>query len=267
MSRNETGMEGKTDSNQEPLRPRNQPRWNAGNELMPKEPAAQKTQLPSIRKEKLQRTQRPDSLRGCGLRAADTRQARTALGRWLLRRWGRLRPRVWGCAASPKPRGHSARIRTPPHDREQWAERDVSKGKEGQCRAGDSARSTGPKHPFRPGPPAASPRLLLHSPNTTRAAKLGRPTSLLADTAFLPAGRLPGVREAAARASRMGRATRARRARGGGRAKGRGRARKRRARREPGARGSKARGDPLRTRCRSGGFSVKAGAAPRFSVR
>lgn len=72
MSRNETGLEGKTDSNQEPPRPRNQPRRNAGNELMPKEPAAQKTQLPSILKEKLQRrAQRPGSPHECGLRAAD----------------------------------------------------------------------------------------------------------------------------------------------------------------------------------------------------
>lgn len=47
-------MVGKTDSNQEPFRPRNQPLQNARYELMPKEPAAQKPQLPSNGKEKLQ---------------------------------------------------------------------------------------------------------------------------------------------------------------------------------------------------------------------
>lgn len=45
-------MGGKTHSNQEPFRPRNQPLQNAGYELIPKEPAAQKPQLPSIGKKK-----------------------------------------------------------------------------------------------------------------------------------------------------------------------------------------------------------------------
>lgn len=119
-------------------------------------------------------------------------------------------------------------------------------------RAGDSARSTGPQHPFRPGPPAAAPSLLLRPPFSARAAKRWPPISpRLAATAFLPAGRLRGVREEAARAraewvqrrepAALGKAGSSR---GGGRATGRERARKRRARREQGAPGSEARGAP-----------------------
>ncbi|KAJ8795366.1 hypothetical protein J1605_018381 [Eschrichtius robustus] len=74
-------------------------------------------------------------------------------------------------------------------------------------------------------------------------------------TAFLPAGRLPRVHEDAARASGMGRA------------RERGRARKQRARGGAGRAGEWGARRSPRTRCRSSGFSVEAGAAPRLSVR
>lgn len=99
----ETGM--KTNSNQEPFRSKHQPLLDAGNELTPKEPAAQKPQLPSIGKVKLEgRAQHPRSLHRWGPRQQRHSQARTALGRWL-RRWlghlGSGKLRVWGCAVGP----------------------------------------------------------------------------------------------------------------------------------------------------------------------
>lgn len=120
-------------------------------------------------------------------------------------------------------------------------------------RAGDSARSTGPQHPFRPTPPAAAPSLLLRPPCSARAAKRWPPISSLPRRRhhLPPRGAAPGVREEAARAQAewvarwepdtLGTAGSSR---GGGRARGRERAKKRRARTEPGARGSEARGAP-----------------------
>lgn len=111
--------------------------------------------------------------------------------------------------------------------------RDQSRRKAGQC----WARLATLHSPWSPVPLLARGRQaaalsLLPSPAfTARAAERWPPTSLRR-AAFLPAGRLPRVREDAARESRIGRA------------RGRGRARKQRAHREPGARGSKARGSP-----------------------
>lgn len=249
---------------------------------MPKEPAAQKPQLPSIggKKKKLQE----ELSSGGKLRQSapvraesnrDTQQAPSALGRWLGRLWGWLRLQVWGCTAGPKKRGHSARIRTPPHHREQWAERRVEEKRD----------NAGPGWRFRTlhGSPAPLP------PRAASCrAKFAAPPSLLgpggeAAAADLPPprrhrlpprGAAPGSpRGGGARASRMGPAKGAgragesrelegRRARDGkgtrkeaARTKGAGRAGERGARRSP------------RTRCLSGGFSNEVGSAPRFSVR
>ncbi|XP_019480162.1 PREDICTED: uncharacterized protein LOC109371867 [Hipposideros armiger] len=193
----------------------------------------------------------------------DTQQAPSALGRWLGRLWGWLRLQVWGCTAGPKKRGHSARIRTPPHHREQWAERRVEEKRD----------NAGPGWRFRTlhGSPAPLP------PRAASCrAKFAAPPSLLgpggeAAAADLPPprrhrlpprGAAPGSpRGGGARASRMGPAKGAgragesrelegRRARDGkgtrkeaARTKGAGRAGERGARRSP------------RTRCLSGGFS------------
>ena len=162
---------------------------------------------------------------------------------------GSSRHRLWGCAAGPEQRGHDARIRTPPHDREQWAERpEQRKSRTMLGPAGDSALSSVPSAPSRPGSPAAALSLLPSPAFMARAAERWPPTSLRL-AAFLLAGRLPRVREGAARASRIGRA------------RGRGRARNQRAHRQPGARRSP------RTSCRSGEFSVETGAAARLTVR
>lgn len=117
-------------------------------------------------------------------------------------------------------------------------------------RAGDSARSAGPQHPFRLGPPAASPSLLLRPPFTAGAAKR-RPlaTRSLAATAFLPLADSGSLRTGGAREGRRVR-------------EGRGRARK-----EPGARGSEARGVPRGPAAAPAGFRFEAGTAPRSSAR
>lgn len=136
----------------------------------------------------------------------DTQQAPPALGRWLGRLWGWLPLQVWGCAAGPKKRGHSARIRTPPHHREQWAERRVEEKRD----------NAGPGWRFRTlhGSPAPLP------PRAASCrAKFAAPPSLLgpggeAVAADLPPprrhrlpprGAAPGSRRGGgARASRMG---------------------------------------------------------------
>lgn len=219
--------------------------------VLSKEPAARKPQLPAIGKEKLQvRAQRPGSLRRCGdwdLQGHSL--APTARKRWLRCRWGRFRLGrlgVWGCAEGAERRGHGARVRTPPHYREQWAERrEQRKSRTMLGRAGDSARSAGPQRPPRLGPPAAELSLLLSPAFLAGAVKQWPPTSLrlaAAAAAFLPAGRLPRVHEDAARASGMGRA------------RERGRARKQRARA-----GSRARGAPRGPAAAPAGFRLRRG--------
>lgn len=104
----------------------------------------------------------------------------------------------------------------------------------------------GPQRPFSPGV-AKLPRCLLPSSAfRAREAERWQPTSLRR-AAFLPAGRLPRVREDAARASRIGRA------------RGRGRARKQRAHREPGARGSQALGAPRGPAAAPASFRLRRG--------
>jgi hypothetical protein len=120
VSRKETGMAGKTDGNPAPFRPRNQPLQNAGNEVLPKEPAARKQQLPSNGKEKLQSRAQPPRQPGLMLELRAARrsalQAGPAGGRWLRRRrWGQPRLRkALGPGVQRRPR--AARAQRPrPH--------------------------------------------------------------------------------------------------------------------------------------------------------
>lgn len=224
---------------------------------MPKEPAAQKPQLPSIGKEKLQ----GELSSGGKLRQCAPGRAESSKGTPQAPSGGASSGSRSGGA---KHRGHSARIRTPPHRREQWVER---RGEEKRDNAGPGRRFRTLHGSPAPLPPrAASGRAKFAAPPSLpgpgRRSGGRRPPPRLAATAFLPAGRLPGVREAAARARQPNGSSEGSRARDGegarkeaARVKGAGRAGERGARRSP------------RTRRRSGGFSNEAGSAPRRRVR
>lgn len=224
---------------------------------MPKEPAARKPQLPSISKEKLLGgAQRPGSRRRSGDREQHRHsKARTAPdGRRQLRLrrpGGRLRKAPGlgvrnrpGAARAQRPNAHPS-----PRPRAVGGE---TGAKEKRDNAGPDWRLRALQGSPAPlsalGPPAAALSSLLGPRFRVGAAKpWRRPPSAWPPPPFSPRG---GSCESA----RRRRASRRERARGRGRARQR-RAGERGARRSP------------RTRCRSGGFSVEAGAAPRFSVR
>lgn len=269
-------MVGKTDSNQEPFRPRNQPLQNARYDSSPKNLPPRSHNFHRMAKKSCKSSAARQS---APVRTESSKDRHSG---------GPVRPRAVAAASvgpAPAPglgvrsRAEATRAQRPhphpSHDRQQWAERRVEEKRD----------NAGPGWRFRTlhGSPAPLPP---HAASCR--AKFAAPPSLLGPGGeavaadLLPASPPPpssprggsqSPRGGGARASRMGRAMGAghagdsrelqgrwaREVKGArkeaARTKGAGRAGERGARRS------------RRTRCRSGGFSNEAGSAPRFSVR